>query len=171
MDLLYAWDPTFEHSQAQQRGPPETSSQTRVKIVLATTEAVPFAKTGGLADVCGALPLALARLGHRATLIMPLHRQVRHGSYALEPTGIQLSIPIGRKTVAGRLLLGHLPGGDGQHPSADVPVYFVEQDDYFDRDGLYQDKGVDHRDNCERFVFFSRAVLESIRLLKLDTDV
>jgi starch synthase len=141
-----------------------------VKIVLATSEAAPFAKTGGLADVCGALPLALARLGHQATLIMPFYRQVQHGC-TVEPTGNQLSIPIGRKTVTGRLLLGHLPGGNGEHPSADVPVYFVEQDDYFDRDGLYQDKGEDHRDNCERFVFFSRAVLESIRLLRLDTDI
>jgi starch synthase len=145
-----------------------------VNIVLATSEAVPFAKTGGLADVCGALPLALSQLGHQVTLIMPAYREVRRDGFLLEDTGVQLSIPIGRKTVAGRLLLGHLPVADdnaAKRPAADVPVYFVEQDEYYDRDGLYQDKGEDYRDNCERFVFFSRAVMEAIRLLELEVDV
>jgi starch synthase len=141
-----------------------------VRIVLATSEAVPFAKTGGLADVCGALPLELARLGHQVTVIMPAYRGVRQGGHALEPTGVQLLIPIGRKTVAGRLLLGHLPTSQPGE-TADVPVYFVEQDDYYDREGLYQERGEDYRDNCERFVFFSRAVLEAIRLLELGADV
>jgi starch synthase len=134
-----------------------------VKIVLATSEAVPFAKTGGLADVCGALPQELARLGHNVTLVMPAYRDVRRGGHALADTGVQLLIPIGQKTVAGRLLRGTMPAGGTDQP--EVPVYFVEQDDYYDRDGLYQslDKGEDYRDNCERFVFFSRAVLEAIR--------
>ncbi|MEX2140663.1 MAG: glycogen synthase GlgA [Pirellulales bacterium] len=142
-----------------------------MKIVLATSEAVPFAKTGGLADVCGALPLELARMGHQVTMIMPAYREVRQGGHALEDTGVNLLIPIGQKTVAGRLLMGRLSAADTGAP--DVPVYFVEQDDYFDRDGLYQnpDKGEDYRDNCERFVFFSRAVLEAIRLLELEVDV
>jgi starch synthase len=144
-----------------------------VNIVIATSEAVPFAKTGGLADVCGALPLALARLGHQVTLIMPAYSEARQRGSTLAPTGVSLSIPIGRKTVSGRLLAGQLPAGDDGAAAANVPVYFVEQDDYFDRPGLYQDpaKGEDYRDNCERFVFFSRAVLEAIRLLELDVDV
>ncbi len=141
-----------------------------MKIVLATSEAVPFAKTGGLADVCGALPLDLAQLGHEVTLVMPAYRDVRRGGHAIADTGLNLLIPIGQKTVAGRLLSGRLTAAEG---GASVPVYFVEQDDYFDRDGLYQslDKGEDYRDNCERFVFFSRAVLEAIRLLELEVDV
>jgi starch synthase len=142
-----------------------------VKIVLATSEAVPFAKTGGLADVCGALPLDLARLGHDVTMVMPAYGGVRRGGHALAETGVDLVIPIGQKKVAGRLLSGHLVAADDSRIR--VPVYFVEQDDYYDRDGLYQsrDKGEDYRDNCERFVFFSRAVLEAIRLLELDVDV
>ncbi len=135
-----------------------------MKILLAASEAVPFAKTGGLADVCGALPLALAKLGHQPALIMPAYRQVLEGGFRLEPTGVELSIPIGHKTVAGRLLTSKFPGSD-------VPAYFVEQPQYFDRDHLYGSGNQDYRDNCERFVFFSRAVLEAIRLLKLDIDV
>jgi starch synthase len=135
-----------------------------VKIVLATSEAVPFAKTGGLADVCGALPLELQRLGHQVTVIMPAYRSVFQAGVSIEPAGVPLNIPIGRKTVAGRLLRGRFPG-------ADVPVFFVEQANYYDRDNLYQSAGKDYPDNCERFVFFSRAVLEAVRLLELDVDI
>ena len=53
-------------------------------------------------------------------------------------------------------------------PGSDVPIFFVEQDDYFDRPELYRAKGEDYKDNCERFVFFCRAALESIRLLQPD---
>jgi starch synthase len=136
-----------------------------VNILLATSEAVPFAKTGGLADVCGALPVELARLGHRPTVILPAYRHARASGIPIEPLGIHFIVPIGSKTVAGQLLRSHLPG------EPRVPVYLVQQDDYFDRDELYRADGQDYPDNCERFVFFSRAVLEAIRLLELDVDV
>jgi len=135
-----------------------------VKIVLATSEAVPFAKTGGLADVCGALPLALAQLGHDVSVIMPSYRSAQRSGIPIEPTGIELSIPIGRKTVAGRLFQSRFPGSE-------VPVYLVHQADYYDRAELYQQAGRDYPDNCERFVFFSRAVMEAVRLLELDVDI
>ena len=70
-------------------------------ILVATSEAVPFAKTGGLADVCGTLPVEIAGLGHRSTLIMPAYRQVRESGVALEKTGAQLSVPMGTRTVTG----------------------------------------------------------------------
>jgi len=135
-----------------------------VNILLATSEAVPFAKTGGLADVCGALPLALSRLGHRAALILPAYRQTRYCGIPIEPLGIKFIVPIGSKTVTGHLLQSRLGGGQ-------VPVYLVEQDAYYDRDELYRQDGEDYSDNCERFAFFSRAVLEVIRLLELDVDL
>jgi starch synthase len=135
-----------------------------MKIVLATSEATPFAKTGGLADVCGALPLEIARLGHDVSVIMPAYRAVQKAGVPIKPTGIELTIPIGRKTVPGRLLRSTFP-------NSQVPVYFVDQPDYFDRDDLYQSKGKDYPDNCERFVFFSRAVMEAIRLLEIDVDI
>src|SRR5205814_5731005 len=102
----------------------------------------PFAKTGGLADVCGALPIEIARLGHDVSVIMPGYRSVQRAGAAIEPTGIDLNIPIGRKTVPGRLLRSTFP-------NSQVPVYFVDQPDYFDRDDLYQAKGKDFTDNCE----------------------
>jgi len=135
-----------------------------VRILLATSEAVPFAKTGGLADVCGALPSALAQLGHQPAVILPAYRQAKYAPMPLESLGIDFIVPIGSKTVAGHLLRSQLPGSD-------VPVYLVQQDQYYDRDELYGVDGNDYQDNCERFVFFSRAVLEAIRLLDLEVDV
>lgn len=136
-----------------------------VKILLATSEAVPFAKTGGLADVCGALPLELARLGHQPALIMPAYRQVFQAGLPIEPAGVPLDICVGQKIVNGQLLRTVLPVGGG------VPVYFIEQPQYFDRDHLYGPGVQDYRDNCERFVFFSRAVLEVIGRLGLEVDL
>jgi len=135
-----------------------------VNILLATSEAVPFAKTGGLADVCGALPIELARLGHHAAVILPAYRKTRYCCQPIEPLGIDFIVPIGSRAVTGHLLQSHLPGSD-------VPVYLVQQDHYFDRDELYGADGKDYVDNCERFVFFCRAVMEAIRLLDLELDV
>jgi starch synthase len=137
-----------------------------VKILMATSEAVPLAKTGGLADVCGALPAELAKLGHEPVLILPAYRQALECGLKIEPTGVEFEVPIGTKSVQGAFLKTYLP--DSQ-----VPVYLVENAHYFDRSGLYQENGngEDYRDNCERFVFFSRAVLEAIRKLDLTVDV
>lgn len=143
-------------------------------VVLASSEAVPFCKTGGLADVCGALPLELTRLGVQTTLILPAYSAVTDAGIPLEPTGITLQIPLASKIVSARILLGHLSVPDA--PTADslgtdIPVYFIDQPDYFQRPGIYQENGVDYPDNCERFVFFSRAVMEAIRQLSLRVDV
>jgi starch synthase len=135
-----------------------------MKILLATSEAVPFAKTGGLADVCGALPVELARCGHSPAVIMPAYRQIYQVGLPIEPTGVHFEVPIGSKTVGGTFLRSRLP-------ESDVPVYFVEHEAYFNRPELYQADGKDYRDNCERFVFFSRAVLEAVRLLDIKPDV
>jgi len=135
-----------------------------MNVLFATSEAVPFAKTGGLADVCGALPSEIARLGHQTAVILPAYRQVHKAGLPIEPTGIEFTVPMGSKIVAGRLLRSHLPCGH-------VPVYLVDQPVYYDRAELYREGGHDYIDNCERFVFFCRAVLESIRLLRLPVDI
>jgi len=131
---------------------------------MATSEAVPFAKTGGLGDVCGALPAELTRLGHPTTLILPAYPQAFESGLPIEPTSIQVEVPIGGKLVRGRLLRSRFA-------DQDVPVYLVEQPEYFDRDQLYQVDGEDYRDNCQRFVFFCRAVMESLPLLGPRFDV
>ena len=98
-----------------------------MNILIATSEAVPFAKTGGMADVCGSLPVELTRQGHPAAVILPAYRQTRYCGLPVESLGIEFIVPIGNKTVAGRLLRSHLP-------HSTVPVYLVQQDAYYDRD-------------------------------------
>lgn len=135
-----------------------------MKILLASSEVVPFAKTGGLADVCGALPIELSKLGHEVTVIMPAYRGIRELGIEIEETGVEFEVPIGNHGVEGRYLKSYLPGSS-------VPILLVEQPHYFDRAALYGEHGGSYKDNCERFVFFNRAVMESIRLLGLDVDL
>lgn len=136
----------------------------KLKILLASSEVVPFAKTGGLADVCGALPVEVSKLGHSVTVIMPAFRSTRHCGLPITDTGIRFEVPVGNHIVEGGLLRSQLP-------DSDVTVYLVDQPGYFDRDQLYREQGRDYKDNCERFVFFCRAVMESIRLLGLEVDL
>jgi starch synthase len=135
-----------------------------LKILLATSEATPFAKTGGLADVCGALPAELRRLGAEIIVVMPSYRQVFDAGVEIHPTDIRFDIPIGGKIVDGRLLMATLP-------DSSVPVYFVDQPEYYDRGELYSENGQDYEDNAERFIYFSRAVLEAIRGLNFVPDL
>ncbi len=135
-----------------------------MNILFATTEATPFAKTGGLGDVCGALPRELSLLGHNPVVILPAFPQARNAGVPIEPTGVSVRVPIGQKHVDGHFLRSTLPGSD-------VPVYLLEQSDYYDRPQLYREEGEDYKDNCERFVFFCRAALEAIPLLGLEIDI
>lgn len=135
-----------------------------MKVLFATTEAVPFCKTGGLGDVCGSLPQALAKLGHQPVVVLPAFRQALDCGQPVEPTGVDFAVPIGRKMVEGTFLRSSLPGGQ-------VPVYLVKQDGYYDREELYRSNGRDYKDNCERFVFFCRAVLEAIPRLDLGSEL
>ncbi|HWB09096.1 MAG TPA: glycogen synthase GlgA [Pirellulales bacterium] len=135
-----------------------------MNILLAGSEAVPFAKTGGLADVMAALPVELEQLGHRPVVFLPAYSRALTCGQPIEPTDVVVRVPIGSKTVEGRLLRSRLP-------DSGVDVYLVEQDDYYRRDDLYGSGGTDYVDNCERFVFFSRAVLEAVRELRLKIDV
>jgi starch synthase len=106
----------------------------------------------------------LSRLGHQTAVILPGYRTAGYCGQPIDPLGINFIVPIGSKTVTGHLAISRMPGSN-------VPVYLVRQDEYYDREGLYSEAGKDYEDNCERFVFFSRAVLEAIRLLELEVDV
>ena len=87
-----------------------------LKILLAASEAVGFAKTGGLADVAGSLPRALARRGHSCAVILPLHRSARTGPLPVTPTEHRLFVPVGDRIYEGRLWRATLP-------RSDVPVW------------------------------------------------
>jgi starch synthase len=146
------------------RPPQRLDRKVPLKILFATTEAVPFCKTGGLGDVCGSLPLELARQGHEPVIILPAFRQALAAGEPIEATGAYFEVPIGRKTVAGTFLRSRLPGSD-------VPVFLVQHDQYFDREELYRAHGRDYKDNCERFTFYCRAVLEAVKVLDLGTEI
>jgi len=126
----------------------------RLRILLVASEASPFAKTGGLGDVTGALPRALRALGHDVRILMPRHRGVELHAAEIKTVVPRLRVPLGDRVVEGTLEETETTGG--------VPVYFLAQDQYFDRDGLYGTADGDYWDNCERFVFFCRGALESV---------
>jgi len=135
-----------------------------MRIVIVASEAVPWAKTGGLADVAGALPEALAELGHDVTLILPHYRVASRISPAPVATPWRYQIPMGGGHVEGGVSLGHTPHGS-------VRVLFIDQPQFFDREGIYSAHGADFPDNPARFLFFSRAAIEAIRLADLRPDI
>ncbi len=134
-----------------------------MKILFASSEAVPFAKTGGLGDVSGALPRALAKLGAEVFLIMPKYRQVDEEKFSLSKTGQIVKVPLGEKTEVGEILTTEL--------EPNCQVFFLQQDKYYDRDYLYTTPSGDYEDNAERFIFFSRAILEAALVLKINPEV
>ncbi|MEM7813095.1 MAG: glycogen synthase GlgA [Planctomycetota bacterium] len=139
-----------------------------MRVVLASSEAVPFAKSGGLADVSTALAKAVAGRGHAVHLVMPYYASLMASHPTEVIDGLTLRIPVGTETYEGRVRWTSLPADRG---GADVTVLFVEQPVLFSREGLYGDADGDFGDNCARFAFFSRAVLETCKALLLRPDV
>ncbi len=124
-------------------------------IAFVASEGVPFSKTGGLADVVGALPRALAALGHQVSVYLPLYRQTRLADPATVVASI--TIPFDDKYRFASVVMGGSQSG--------VKFYFVDFPEYFDRDALYGTPAGDYPDNAERFALFSRAVLESSKII------
>jgi len=122
-----------------------------LKIFVVASECVPFSKTGGLADVVGALPKALVARGHEVTVFLPRYRSTAPGPVALS----SLSIPIGRDLLFPDIQDGRALDG--------VRYFFVDFPPYFDRDDLYGSGNVDYPDSAERFTLFSRAALEFLK--------
>jgi starch synthase len=133
-----------------------------VKILFAASEAAPFAKTGGLADVAGSLPPALAALGHDVRVVLPRYRCVDRERFKLRSVA-SFSVPVGGWKERCEIL--------GSRMDARVKAYFVQKDLYFDRPGLYGTAQSDYADNAERFLFFSRAALELCRALDFSPDI
>jgi starch synthase len=118
-----------------------------LSVLMVGSEALPFSKTGGLADVLGALPLALARLGHRVTLVTPKYRGVQTNG-----SNFTIQVPLGGAPPATRLIEQPLAQG--------VRVVFVDRPDLYDRESIYGSGGTDYPDNARRFGFLSRAAIE-----------
>jgi len=133
-----------------------------MKILFAASEVAPFAKTGGLADVAGSLPTALASLGHDVRVVMPRYRQVEQKAFDLKPVAT-FSVPLGAWNERCDVF---------QHTkNTNVMVYFIGKDIFFDRPELYGTAKADYPDNAERFIFFSRAILELCLSLDFNPDI
>jgi starch synthase len=126
-----------------------------MKIVFAASECVPFAKTGGLADVVGALPPALAALGHDVTVYLPRYKQTKLADAKTVVRSI--TVPFDDRYRFCSVVDG------GTHSG--VKFYFIDYPPYFERDALYGTPLGDYRDNAERFALYSRAVLEACKVL------
>ena len=118
-----------------------------LSILMVASEALPFAKTGGLADVLGALPSALRRLGHDVTVVMPRYRGVE----VTGPVSRRMDMPMGDRSFS--LGLREVEGDAGEQ------VVLVDCAELYDRNGLYGDGGVDYADNAVRFGVLCRAAL------------
>jgi len=126
-----------------------------MNIAFAASECVPFSKTGGLADVVGALPRALAAAGHSVSVYLPRYRQTKlSDARTVVPS---ITIPFDDRYRFCSVVTG------GGHSG--VNFYFVEYPEFFDRDALYGTSAGDYPDNAERFALFSRAVLEASKIL------
>jgi starch synthase len=128
-----------------------------MKILLASSEVHPYSKTGGLADMAGALAKSLGRAGHKTGVVTPLYRGIRERFPDLRRWDWKLDLPLGDRTVHGGIWI---------HEIADnLTVYFVDHPKFFDRPSLYGEHGQDYPDNAERFIFFSKAVVNLARYL------
>lgn len=134
-------------------------------ILISAAEAVPFAKSGGLADVVGSLPKYLRGLGHDVRLVMPRYYKIDRQKYGLKLLPGVLVVPMG--------ILGneYCAVYEGVIPDSDVPVYFLEHEGYFGRGGMYDEGNVEYPDNDRRFIFLSKATLELCKMLDFRPDI
>ncbi len=131
----------------------------RLKVLMLSAEIWPFAKTGGLADVVGALPIALRALGHDVRVVMPRYGRIDPAQFNLHKALDPFPVPFDSTSADAAVLEGKLF-------TSDVPAYLIENKHLFDREGIYM-----YPDDAERFVFFSRAALEMLKRLNWQPDI
>lgn len=133
-----------------------------MKILIASPEVFPFIKTGGLADVTGALPKALKKLRVDVRVILPKHKGIDEHKFPLHYKNYKISCPISLGFVDAEIVESEYDG---------VTTYLVEQDDYYNRDYLYSTPDGDYQDNAVRFIFFAKSILEAIKVTGYIPDV
>jgi starch synthase len=129
-----------------------------MKVLLATSEAVPYAKTGGLADVSGSLFSKLRDSKMDVRLILPLYRGIK-SRFHPEYTGVKMDIPLGRNVYTSRVYLH------------DKCTILIECNDLYDRKGIYGTSHGVYEDNASRYIFFSKAIMEACKSLDFIPDV
>jgi starch synthase len=132
-----------------------------MKILIASSEAVPFIKTGGLGDVAGTLVSEYRKSGIDASTILPLYKNIRKSG--ITPLPGEISVQLGDHIETGRIWKGKHPGG--------ADAYFIQNDKFYDREEIYSSPEGDYPDNASRFIFYSRSVLEAIKALHIQADI
>lgn len=133
-----------------------------MRILIATSEAIPYVKTGGLADVAGSLSKIFSQRNEKASLILPLYAGIKK-KFTLCNTGREIKVPTGDRVFTGRIWTSE--------KSSCPESYFIECDEFYDRDEIYGTSQGDYPDNAARFIFFSRAVLETCMEMNITPDI
>jgi starch synthase len=129
-----------------------------MRILMISAEGPPLQRAGALIDVMDALPTALRARGHEVSVALPFYREIRENrAFKKKNTGIAVDVLVGNKTYAAQYLEGRSPGG--------VQLFLVRCDEFFDRVGIYGERGRPYEDNAARFIFFCKAALELSRRL------
>ena len=124
-----------------------------MKILVASSEMTPFARTGGLADAVSDLTAELTRLGHEVSVAIPYYRAIREGKIAkTKKARLRFNVQIGNAGIPSEVFETKTPEG--------VQVFLVARDEYFDRSGFYGVDGRDYQDNAARFIYFTKCVVE-----------
>jgi starch synthase len=128
-----------------------------MKILLASSEVHPYSKSGGLADMVGALAKFLARAGNQVGVVTPLYRGIRERFPELKPFDWDFNLPLGNNFVQANVWTREFE--DRLH------FYFIDQPGFYQRANLYEEKGISYPDNAERYIFFSKCVANLSRYL------
>jgi starch synthase len=133
-----------------------------MKIIMASSELVPFAYTGELGKNVRTLAVELKKAGHDVSVVLPYYRSIAEGGYKVNATDVEFQVDLGGKRASADILETRSEDG--------IQVFLVRRDEYFDRSSIYGDTRP-YDDNAERFIFFAKAVLELSRRLTPTPEV
>ncbi|MFC1863375.1 glycogen synthase, partial [Thermodesulfobacteriota bacterium] len=134
-----------------------------LKILFLSPEVVPFAKSGGLADVAGSLPLALKSLGMEVRIVLPYYRVIKDGDYQIKLFLKDFEVPLGEENLKSDVFKTFL--------EEEIPVYLLDREDLYDRPNLYGNVSGDYYDNLERFTLFCHGALRLTQQLDFRPDI
>jgi len=135
-----------------------------MKILMASTEMSPIARSGGLGDVLETLPAKLRNRNHEVIIALPFYRCIRENpKLEIRTTGVQMTVQVGGKRLDAEVL--------ETRSESDLQIFLIRRDEYFDRSHLYGSDGRAYDDNAERFIYFQKAVVELARRLSPPPEI
>src|SRR5256885_6845564 len=130
-----------------------------MRILMISAEGPPLQRAGALVDVMDALPRELRARGHEVSVALPYYREIRENPvFKEEDTGVAVDVQVGDRTYVAKYLEGRSASG--------VQLFLIRCDEFFDRAGIYGERGQPYEDNAARFIFFCKAALELARRLR-----